>query len=538
MVARQQSALTADMTRSGLPAHRRTGPRLKAALFLLVFFMSACQPITPEDRPASQALSTQAGADTTLGRALAPLLQKHPGLSGVVALPNSLDAFAARMLAIATAQRSIDIQYYIWRDDITGNLLLRALHEAAQRNVRVRLLIDDNGTAGLDGKLALLNAEPNAEVRLFNPFPIRRFKPLAFLTDFQRLNRRMHNKSFTVDGQVTIVGGRNIGDEYFGATRGVAFTDLDVMVAGHVVNEVSRDFDRYWNHQAAYPLEALVDMPSERKAKVLLQAEADAGLAPKAHAYVDALSNSTFLSRLIDGTLEYEWVKVRMVSDDPDKALGLAAPEGMLMARLREILNTPTKSVDLISPYFVPTQEGVDIFGAWAQRGVRVRILTNAMEATDVLAVHGGYAPYRVPLLRHGVSLFEMRNVAGRDTPKEKAGPFGSSGTSLHAKTFAVDGERLFVGSLNFDPRSAQLNTELGFVIESPAMAMRLSAAFDNDILNNAYQLQLQDGDELVWVERGMDGQIAHEWNTEPYSALWKRLYVRFLSWLPIESLL
>ena len=539
MVARQQRGLSrGDPEGEKTSPHRRPDALLLTALLLIAFLMSACQPTAPKDRAHSEALSTAAGADTALGRALAPQLLKHPGLSGVVVLPNSLDAFTARMLAISAAQRSIDIQYYIWRDDITGNLLLRALHEAAQRNVRVRLLIDDNGTSGLDGKLALLNAEPNAEVRLFNPFPIRRFKPLAFLTDFQRLNRRMHNKSFTVDGQLTIVGGRNIGDEYFGATRGVAFTDLDVMVAGTVVDDVSRDFDRYWNHEAAYPLEALVDMPSQRKAQALLKAEADAGLAPKAHAYVDALANSTFFSMLMDGTLEYEWVKVRMVSDDPDKALGKAAPEGMLTARLREVLETPTQSVDLISPYFVPTQDGVDIFGAWAQQGVRVRILTNAMEATDVLAVHGGYAPYRVPLLQHGVSLFEMRRAGQREIPKEKAGPFGSSGTSLHAKTFAVDGERIFVGSFNFDPRSAQLNTELGFVIESPAMAMTLSAAFENDILHNAYQLQLGEENNLVWLQRGPDGDITKEWHKEPHSRLWQRLCVKFLSTLPIESLL
>ena len=298
------------------------------ALLLLVLCMTACRPITPVARNPSYALDPQEGAATLLGRALAPALQQHPGLSGVVALPNSLDAFAARMLSIAAAERTIDIQYYIWRDDITGNLLLKALHEAAQRNVRVRLLVDDNGTSGLDGKLALLNAEPNAEVRLFNPFPIRTLKQLAFLTDFQRLNRRMHNKSISVDGQITIVGGRNIGDEYFGATGGVAFADLDVMVVGEVVHEVEQDFDLYWNHEAAVPLEALIRMPSDRKARALLQAEADAGLAPKADTYVQAFNESTFISRLTGGTLEYEWVPVRMVSDDPDKVLGRAHSGG------------------------------------------------------------------------------------------------------------------------------------------------------------------------------------------------------------------
>ncbi|NLC35350.1 MAG: phospholipase D family protein, partial [Alcaligenaceae bacterium] len=451
----------------------------KGLLIAIGLLLSACQPPSLEDRQPSQALSRQESADTLLGRVLAPQVEQHPGLSGVVALPNSLDAFAARMLSIEAAQRSIDLQYYIWRDDITGNLLLKALHQAAQRGVRVRLLLDDNGTSGLDGKLALLNSRPNAEVRLFNPFPFRTLKPLGFLTDFRRLNRRMHNKSFTVDGQVTIVGGRNIGDEYFDATPGITFTDLDVMVAGPAVDEVSEDFDRYWNSESAYPLEQLVALPRKRLAKALQEKEASTALTPKALAYARAVAQSTFMENLVARKLEYQWVPVRMVSDDPGKVLGKAQPETMLTARLLETLDAPQQTIDLISPYFVPTTQGVEAFGAWAQQGVRVRILTNGMEATDVIAVHAGYSKYRLPLLKQGVALYEMRRDPDPDRPKEKAGPFGSSGSSLHAKTFAVDGKRLFVGSFNFDPRSINLNTELGFIIESPEMAQALSKSFE-----------------------------------------------------------
>lgn len=498
--------------------------------------LSACNPPPVGDRNPSQALGMQDGAGTILGRGLAPLAEQHPGMSGVVPLTHSLDAFAARVALISAAQRTIDIQYYIWRDDITGNLLLRALHEAAQRNVRVRLLVDDNGTTGLDGKLALLNAEPNVEVRLFNPFPFRTFKQLGFLTDFNRLNRRMHNKSFTVDGQVTIVGGRNIGDEYFGATQGVAFTDLDVMVAGPVVNEVSQDFDRYWNSEPAYPLEQLISTPGERKTVALLREEANTALVPKAHAYIEAVAQSTFIENLVAGKLEYHWVPVRMVSDDPGKVLGNAQAETMLTARLMEILGAPEHSVDLISPYFVPTPQGVEAFSALARQGVRLRILTNAMEATDVMAVHAGYMKYRLPLLEQGIALYEMRREADPERPKERAGPFGSSGSSLHAKTFAVDGERVFVGSFNFDPRSARLNTELGFVIESEAMAHAISTAFENDIPYDAYQLELDDEGDIVWLDRRSNGGRA--WTTEPSASLWKRMYIGFLSLLPIEPLL
>lgn len=497
--------------------------------------LSACTLAPLEERRPSHAISSEESADTQLGRVLAPHRAQHPGLSGVVPLSDSLDAFAARMLSIAAAQRSVDIQYYIWRDDITGNLLLQALHEAAQRNVRVRLLLDDNGVSGLDGKLALLNAEPNVEVRLFNPFPFRSFKPLGFLTDFRRLNRRMHNKSLTVDGQVTIVGGRNIGDEYFDATPGISFTDLDVLAAGPVVEDVLQDFDRYWNSESAYPLEQLVSVPRERKAQALLQDEASAALRPQAHAYVEAVTKSTFIEKMIAGELDYEWVPVRMVSDDPGKVLGRAQPETMLMARLMDILEAPKESVDLISPYFVPTTEGVEAFASLAQTGVRVRILTNAMEATDVIAVHAGYAKYRRALLENDIILYELRRTADVDGPKEKAGPFGSSGSSLHAKTFAVDGERAFVGSFNFDPRSASLNTELGFVIESRALAQAIADAFENEIPYRAYRLTLQDN-SVVWNEEGPDG--SRSLLEEPGSSFWKRLYIGFLSMLPIEPLL
>jgi len=508
----------------------------RGVLIAVFGLLSACSLPSQEGKSASTALMSQDGADTTLGRGLTPLTAMHPGRSGIVPLTDSLDAFAARMLLISKAQRTIDIQYYIWRDDITGNLLLKALHDAAQRNVRIRLLIDDNGTNGLDEKLALLNAEPNAEVRLFNPFPFRAFKQLGFVIDFRRLNRRMHNKSLTVDGQATIVGGRNIGDEYFGATQGVAFTDLDVMAAGDAVDKVSKDFDRYWNNQSAYPLEQLVSAPDRDEALSLLQEEASFAFVPKAYAYVEAVRKAAFIEDMLAGRLAFYWAPVRMVSDNPDKVLGRAPPESMLTARLREILEEPRESLDLISPYFVPTEQGVEAFGAMVQQGVRVRILTNSMAATDVIAVHAGYAKYRHPLLEQGISLFEMRREPDPDRPKEKAGIFGSSGSSLHAKTFAVDGKRVFVGSFNFDPRSARLNTELGFVIESAALANVMADVFDQRIPSLAYELKLNKQDDIVWLDRRSTG--TQTLTTEPSSTLWKRLYIGFLSMLPIESLL
>ena len=507
------------------------------AVLLMVVCVTACGSLPSlEGRRESQALMSAEGADTRLGRGLQPMADQHPGLSGVVALPNALDAFASRMLLIAAAERTIDVQYYIWRDDITGNLLLRALREAAKRQVRVRLLLDDNGTAGLDESLALLNAEPNMEVRLFNPFVHRGFKPLGFVTDFKRLNRRMHNKSLTVDGQATIVGGRNVGDEYFGATQDVAFADLDVLVTGEAVDEVSQDFDRYWNSASAFPLESLVEVPAQPKSVPLWQLESAQALDDQARMYLQAVVRSSFVESLIAGKLALQWAPVRMVSDDPAKALGEAPPEALLLPRMIQMLGQPTESVDLISPYFVPTEQGVEAFGALAAQEVKVRILTNAMEATDVLAVHAGYAKYRRPLLERGVELFESRRQRSENAPKEKAGPFGSSGSSLHAKTFAVDGKRVFVGSFNFDPRSARFNTELGFVIESPTMAQDLARVFDVSVHAHAYELQLDEQGQLVWLEETAEG--VRRLTQEPSTSFWQRLWVRLLSLLPIEPLL
>lgn len=507
----------------------RVGWLLVAALLL-----SACGLPALEDRSTSRALMTHEGADTQLGQMLAPAVARHPGQSGVLPLADPVEAFAARMLLTSRAQRAIDVQYYIWRDDLTGNLLLQALRDAARRNVRVRLLLDDNGLSGLDDRLALLDAEPNVEVRLFNPFPFRRFKPLGFLVDFNRLNRRMHNKSMTVDGQLTIVGGRNIGDEYFGATQDFAFVDLDILAAGAIVDEVSEDFDRYWNSPSAYPIRQLVAAPLAGRVDALAGQGPDRSA--EAQAQVEALSQSDLATALRDGALDFHWTRVRMASDDPAKVLGSAQPETLLLARLLELLGRPEHSLDLISPYLVPTEQGVAAFAALAEQGVRLRILTNALEATDVLAVHAGYARYRTDLLESGIELFEMRRQPSPSRSREKAGPLGSSGSSLHAKIFVVDGRRVFVGSFNFDPRSARLNTELGFVMESEQLAGAIADAFDHDIPDRAYELALDEQGRLVWLDHAVgEPQVL---DREPAASLWKRLYIGLLSLLPIEPLL
>ena len=500
---------------------------------VLAALLYGCSLPALEDRSASHILSQEEVLQTRLGKTIQGLRQDSGMDSGVHVLSDAQDAFAARVFLTRLADKTLDVQYYIWRDDITGMLLLDELYQAAERGVRVRLLLDDNGIRRLDDVLAEMNAHPNLEVRLFNPFASRRFKFLGFITDFSRANRRMHNKSFTADQQATIVGGRNIGDEYFAAKDGLLFADLDVMVAGPAAWQVSEDFDRYWASESAWPVNAVF----EQKASALgLHQRADRIAAlPEAQRYVEALENSGFIQTLLAGDLAIEWVPIRLVSDNPAKGLGQLEESELMIFSLAKLLGIPEKSLDLVSPYFVPTKSGVQVFSLLARQGIRVRILTNALEATDVAAVHSGYAKRRKALLEAGVELYEMRGY--QDQPEEgKAGLFGSSSSSLHAKTFSVDNQRIFVGSFNFDPRSAMLNTELGFVIKSSNMAQEMDRIFTDRILQAAYQVRLDEQGKLYWLEQNGEQQIHH--HTEPNTSWWLRAKVRVLSWLPIEWLL
>ncbi len=486
-----------------------------------------------EGRTESSALEDTAGS--FLGRAVAANVAAHPGRSGIHGLLDGRDAFAARMLLAARAERTLDVQYYIWRDDRTGTLLFDALREAADRGVRVRLLLDDNNTPGLDSVLAALDSHRNLEVRLFNPFTVRRVRTLGYLTDFFRLNRRMHNKSFTADNQATIIGGRNVGDEYFDAVAEMpAFADLDVLAIGPVVTDVSRDFDRYWSSGSSYPADRLLP-PAAGGLAALSTAAVGSAQEPGAAEYLAALQTSAVIEGLAAGNLRMEWAPTRMISDDPAKGLGLVARDQLFPAQLAEAVGRPGERLDLISPYFVPTRTGVDYFVGLARRGVDVRILVNSLEATDVAAVHSGYARHRKELLESGIAIYEMRLVAPPAGDGSAPG-IGSSSTSLHAKTFGVDGARAFIGSFNFDPRSANLNTELGFVIESPAVAAGITAFFDGEVPLRAYALHLDAEGELYWTEERGGRTLRHD--VEPGTTFVQRAVVWGLSLLPIESLL
>ena len=486
-----------------------------------------------ENRTTSAALIDT--RSTRLGQAISPLIAQHPGLSGIYVLRDARDAFAARDRLASVAERTLDVQYYIWRKDLSGTLLFKALYDAAERGVRVRLLLDDNNTSGLDPLLAALDAHPRIEVRLFNPFVIRRPRVFGYLTDFSRANRRMHNKSFIADNQATIVGGRNVGDEYFGATDGMLFSDVDILAIGPVVQETSAEFDRYWASASAYPLDRILPPANDAQIAQVRTAASKVVGNPAAVAYLTAIRTSPFLRDLVAHKLPLEWAKTRLISDDPAKGLGRVRREDLLVETMKKVVGMPVRQIDIVSPYFVPGPDATRIFRGWAQRGVKMRVLTNSLEATDVSAVHAGYAKKRRTLLHAGVTLYELRK-RGVLAPGSGGGPFGSSAASLHAKTFAVDDSRVFVGSFNFDPRSRELNTEMGFVIDSPALARRIKEVFDQRIPLNAYEVRLSDKGDLYWIEK-RDG-VTERRNAEPGATFWQSAWVSLLSRLPIEWLL
>jgi putative cardiolipin synthase len=416
-------------------------------------------------------------------------------------------------------------------------ILLNELYAAAERGVRVRLLLDDNGIAGLDRDLAALDALANVEVRLFNPFILRSPKALGYAFDFFRLNRRMHNKSLTADGAMSILGGRNIGDIYFGLGEGVQFIDTDVLVTGEAATDVGSDFDRYWASRSAYPTARILPQPEEGALRQLRVDARTVVSSAEGRFYAERLSQADIVTAIASGAVTFEWTQVELVSDDPAKGLGEAEPSDFLFPQLMKLLSRPGRSVDLVSAYFVPGRQFTDALSRLARSGTRVRILTNSQDATDVKVVHSAYVKYRPALLRAGAELYELKPNFASDAEEERAGVAGSSRASLHSKTMAVDGERIFIGSFNFDPRSFALNTEMGVLIESPRLAGGLSQAFETIFPVASYRPVWSEAGALVWNETMADGEVARH-DDEPGSTPVSRFVLSLLGLLPIEWLL
>lgn len=480
----------------------------------------------------SQAMALQP-AQTVLDRSIAPLSQGRGNRSGITLISDNLDAFAVRALTAQAAGRSLDLQYYLWHDDFTGQLLDRELLHAADRGVRVRLLLDDMNGHGKDSFLAALDTHPNIEVRLFNPTRNRAGvlgRGVEMLLRGFSLNRRMHNKAWIADGRVAVVGGRNVGDEYFDAATDTNFLDLDVALLGPAVQQSEQIFDAFWNSQAVIPLGALVKPKADALADLRVEIE-KAVASRRADPYLKRLAESPSVRSLVTGNAPLYWLEeAQVVSDPPEKLAGEGRQE-WLMVKLFPAMASAQRELRIISPYYVPGERGVEWLAQMRARGVKVGVLTNSLAATDVMAVHSGYAPYRVPLLQAGVELYELMPQGQQDG----SSLFGSSGASLHTKAFAVDGETGFIGSFNLDPRSINLNTEMGILFKDREATTQLLARYrEKTAPKQSYRLALLDDGTLRWHE---DAHVPPRvWEHEPGVGLWRRGTVKVLEWLPLES--
>jgi len=509
------------------------------AVLMALSLLTACATL-PENVGRKETFAYPDTADTFLGRKIAQEEPAHPGESGFHLLGNGLDAFVARAVLAHLAERSIDVQYYLYHDDLVGRLLTWQLLQAADRGVRVRLLVDDMDLAGRDLSAVALDSHPNVEVRIFNPFSRKTGRTSQYLTRMGSVTRRMHNKSFTVDSQATILGGRNIGNEYFEADPDLAFADLDVLAFGPVARDVSTAFDRYWNNELAYPVSILVDEPPTPEEIARKRQQLNEFVAAQADsAYLQALRNSVLADQIRKGQVGTSWGNAVVVYDRPEKMLhDTGEKEYQLAPQLKPYAEGVQKELILFSPYFVPGDAGTAFLTGLAARGVRVRILTNSLASNDVSVVHAGYAKYRMPLLRGGVELYEMNRKLTRAQREEKKGTGVSSKASLHAKSFVFDRNQVFIGSLNLDPRAMVYNTEIGVVLTSPEIAEGMGEWFDENIDRLAFRVELkraEDGSETLLWQGMVDGK-PRTFDVDPYTSFWKRLGIGFLGILPIES--
>jgi putative cardiolipin synthase len=513
---------------------------LLLALLVLLAVLSALAVLayarfSPRDPGAPSHVLPVGGKQSELDAAVAPMLDARPGRSGVLLSAESLHAFAFRALSARAAGRGLDLQYYYWKDDVTGMLLAREVLAAADRNVRVRLILDDINVRGNDANPLALHTHPNIEVRVFNPCwnrigAVQRTAELLFHP--YSATRRMHNKAWIADSRIAVVGGRNIGDAYFDASELLNFRDMDLVITGPAIAQAEKAFDLFWNSECVLPITSLPgwndgDLEGLRQLlESVAQSEAGAFL-------VNRLEGAS-IRDMLAGDNRLHWIeRIEIVSDPPAKSSGDGRNRWLYKA-IFPLLTGARSSLQLISPYFVPGREGVRQLVDLARAGTHVQVLTNSLAATDVAAVHGAYAPYRTPLLKAGIDLYELKPVA----PRRRISLFGSGkragAASLHTKAFVVDGRIGFVGSFNFDPRSVSLNTEMGVIFDHPPLASEISSVFAREIAPpSSYRLALQSG-RLSWLDGA--GAKARELHSEPNAGIWRRLVAWMVGKLPIES--
>jgi putative cardiolipin synthase len=512
----------------------------KAVLLFLVLtltILGGCARL-PDNSGRSLSYAYPHPEETAIAREVRDDMSDHPEESAYLLLGNGMDAFVARAALAHVAEHTIDAQYYLLHHDTVGALFIDQLFKAADRGVRVRLLVDDMGLEGRDFNLAIVDDHPNIEVRIYNPFGRNIGRGFQFITGFGKQTRRSHNKSFTIDNITTILGGRNIGNEYFVADPELAFLDLDVFVIGPVAKEVSESFDQYWNHELSYPVAVLAKQTPTPEESRLAKERFDKFIVDQEDSvYLKQLKKTNLAEAIRDSSVDFVWAQGRIVADDPEKLTTHTSDTTYhLFEELRPYLDNTTSDLLIISPYFVPGKSGVAFFRELRDRNVRIKILTNSLASNDVPIVHSGYAKYRRALLKMGVELFELNSNAAKEIKKDS---FHESKTSLHAKAFIIDREKVFIGSLNLDPRSVVQNTEIGIIFESAEIANKLENVFEKEIIDKvAFRLELKsdsDGFEYIVWHGLVDGEQETLFS-EPHTSFWERFTTDLMSLLPVES--
>ena len=502
-------------------------------LIWLAQVLAGCAARPRPDHPRTASTAFEDHASTRLGRFFGPAAEEHPGLSGFGLLSQGREAFITRLALADLAERSLDMQYYVWDGDTTGRIILDHVLKAADRGVRVRLLVDDPYYKASDPVIAALDAHPDVEIRLFNPLANRSWSTLDFITDFGRVNRRMHNKLMVADNAAAIVGGRNIGDIYYGVNTIANYRDLDVLAAGPVVRDLSGVFDRYWNGASSVPIAAIVGRAYGAADLDAIRVRLREEIAAADYPYPIDQDLDELAARGAELRDALVWARGRIIADDPETvARGEASDD--VVEFLRERVAQLKEELLVESPYFVLPAGAQATVKALHERDVRVRVLTNSLASNDMLPAHSGYAKTRKRLLESGMELYELRP----DTDAFRPGwslLSGRSRAALHTKAMAFDRGAVFIGSLNLDPRSAVINTEAGLYIESPELAERLVAYMATGVVPaNSYRVLLDPNGESVW-ETVTDGRTAR-YRNEPETGFRRRLVANLLKLLPIDS--
>lgn len=501
-------------------------------LVLSVVLLTACSQGVVKKSLRTPTYSQKPNHSAALVRHYHNQVLNQKGKSGFVLMGSGLDAFAARTALFRKAQNSIDVQYYLVRDDLTGHLFYESLKAAADRGVRVRILLDDYYLSGKTARLSALDQHPNIEIRIFNPFSRRAPRLLQYVFRLGKITRRMHNKSVTIDGAVTILGSRNIGNEYSEAESALVNSGMEVVGVGPIVKSVSKSFDQFWNYHRAVKV-SNISRPDNRGEALRKQRFA---VDPLAQRFKQILQTSPLMKQVNTGQLPFRWAKAVLIKDLPAKVDSIRSPRGQYLnsTDLKSYIQGAKKHILIITPYFIPGQEGLRFFRNLRKRGVAVSVLTNSYASTDVGIVNSHYNKYRKQLIEAGVELFEFKAAWGSVNLLQRARNLAvyPSKAGLHAKIITFDAKQLYIGSLNMDPRSIYENTEIGVLISSENMANQILTWFDKNLDELAYHVELENG-RIVWRDYQKSVKTHRK---EPDTALSQRLLMNLMSLIPIES--